>query len=162
MTPEQIAQLPYRQNVGIVLRKSDGRVFAGKRLERFEQYKFAWQMPQGGIDDGEIPKDAALREMYEETGVCGDSVHLAGETLDWINYDLPADILPQIWGGRYRGQTQKWYLFDFIGDDSAIDINTDKPEFSQWRWMSPSDIMSAIVPFKRATYQQVFREFAML
>lgn len=156
MTPEQIAALPYRRNVGIMLVNRDGNVFVGQRSDRYQE---AWQMPQGGIDNGESPRAAALRELEEEIGVAPDLVEIIAETEGWLPYDLPHDIVPQIWKGRYRGQEQKWFLMRFLGRDDQIDIATEHPEFSRWRWSSPDELLDRIVAFKREVYAKVLREF---
>lgn len=156
MTPEAIAALPYRPCVGVVLVNRDGLIFGGQRIDSDVP---AWQMPQGGIDPGETPQQAALRELWEETGVTADKVTLAGETDDWIAYDLPHDIVPRIWGGKYRGQKQKWVLARFLGTDGDIVIDTDHPEFSSWRWLCAADMLAEIVDFKRDVYARVFDVF---
>ena len=157
MTPEELAALPYRKNVGLVLINAEGLIFAGQRIDNPGH---AWQMPQGGIDAGERPKEAALRELYEETGVRADLVEKIAKTEDWLVYDLPAELIGNIWGGKYRGQKQKWFLFRFLGQDSDVNIATEHPEFSVWRWMEPAELVEKIVPFKRAVYEQVFDTFA--
>lgn len=156
MTAEDIAALPYRKNVGIVLMNAEGRVFAGQRIDSLGD---AWQMPQGGIDQGEKPKEAALRELWEETGVRADLVQKLAKTENWVTYDLPAELIGAIWGGKYRGQKQKWFLFRFLGQDSDVNIATDHPEFSVWQWMEPEELIEKIVPFKRAVYEEVFATF---
>ncbi len=157
MTPEEIAKLPYRRNVGVMLINADGRVFVGQRLDSETP---AWQMPQGGIDKGESPQDAALRELEEETGVSPDLVTMIAETDGWVAYDLPHDIVPRIWKGRYRGQEQKWFLMRFHGTDSQVNIEVDHQEFSEWCWLPVDQLVGAIVPFKRAVYEQVLAEFS--
>ncbi|THD76624.1 RNA pyrophosphohydrolase [Thalassobius vesicularis] len=157
MTPEEIAKLPYRRNVGVMLMNADGHVFVGQRLDNPGP---AWQMPQGGIDKGEEPRDAALRELEEETGVPAHLVELVAETDGWLPYDLPHDLVPRIWKGRYRGQEQKWYLLRFTGADADVNIQTSHPEFSEWRWLAPSDLVDNIVPFKREVYERVLNAFA--
>lgn len=159
MTPEDIARLPYRRNVGVMLVNRRGGVFVGQRRDRFED---AWQMPQGGIDDGETPRDAALRELQEETGVSPDLVEIVAETDAWLTYDLPHDIVPVIWKGRYRGQRQKWFLMRFLGRDDQVNIATEHPEFSTWRWQDPAHLIERIVEFKREVYARVLDEFAPL
>lgn len=159
MTPEEIAALPYRPCVGVVLMDKRGRVFAGQRIDSDVP---AWQMPQGGIDKGETAREAALRELGEETGVVPDLVKVAAETADWVTYDLPLDIVPRIWKGRFKGQKQRWVLLRFLGTDADIDIETEIPEFSEWRWLAPQDVLDSIVPFKRDVYASVFSEFASL
>ncbi len=159
MTPEEIARLPYRQNVGVMLMNHAGEVFVGQRLD---SEVAAWQMPQGGIDKGETPRDAALRELEEETGVSRDLVEIMAETEGWVAYDLPHDLVPKIWKGRYRGQEQKWFLMRFNGTDAEVKIDQEHPEFSAWRWIAPADLPGQIVPFKRAVYEAVLTEFAAL
>ena len=144
--------LPYRPCVGVVLARADGQVFAGERIDT----PGAWQMPQGGIDSGETPRRAALRELTEETGVRESLVTLEAETPGWITYDLPAHLLGEVWGGKYRGQRQKWFLARFAGEDADIDIATGHPEFLRWAWMPAEDILTQIVPFKRPVYEHVF------
>ena len=157
MTPEQIANLPYRQNVGVMLINAEGAAFVGQRLD---SEVAAWQMPQGGIDKGEDAETAALRELEEETGVSPDLVSLVAQTEGWISYDLPHDIVPKIWKGRFKGQEQKWFLFRFHGQDDQINIEVDHQEFSEWRWLPVDQLVANIVPFKRAVYEQVVAEFA--
>jgi len=157
MSPEEIAKLPYRPCVGVMLMNASGDIFVGQRRDRYTE---AWQMPQGGVDKGEAPSDAALRELWEETGVTSDLVQIVAETADWLPYDLPHDIVPQIWKGRYRGQEQKWFLLRFHGTDDQVNIETEHPEFSEWRWQPADQLVEHIVPFKRAVYVQVLEEFA--
>lgn len=159
MTPEEIAKLPYRPCVGVMLVNTAGHVFVGQRID---SEVAAWQMPQGGIDPGETPQIAAIRELWEETGVTADLVTIEAETAGWVPYDLPHDLVPKIWKGRYRGQEQKWVLMRFNGTDDAINIASDHPEFSEWRWLAPSELVANIVPFKRAVYETVLKEFEPL
>jgi len=149
--------LPYRRNVGIMLINPAGHAFVGQRLDSPVP---AWQMPQGGIDKGEEPREAALRELREETGVKKKLVRIEAEMPDWLTYDLPAEIQPLTWGGRYRGQKQKWFLMRFLGEDADIDIAGPPREFSEWRWLAPAELPGQIVPFKRAVYESVLRAFA--
>ncbi len=156
MTPDEIAMLPYRACVGVMLTNAEGLVFVGQRRDRDQD---AWQMPQGGVEKNEAPRDAALRELEEETGVSRDLVQIVAETAGWLAYDLPHDLVPKIWKGRYRGQEQKWFLMRFTGEDSQINIVTEHPEFSSWRWLPVADLVSGIVPFKRKVYEAVLAEF---
>ena len=157
LTSEAIAALPYRRNVGVMLVNRDGLVFVGQRIDSDIP---AWQMPQGGIDKGEDPRAAALREMTEETGVTPDLVTVEAETEGWIAYDLPHDMVPRIWKGRFRGQKQKWFLLRFHGTDDQVRIDADDhQEFSEWRWMAPDEVVEQIVPFKRPVYEQVVAAF---
>ena len=148
--------LPYRMGAGVVLINPDGLIFAGQRIDNPGP---AWQMPQGGIDKGETPREAALRELTEETGVSADLVEVMAETPDWITYELPPEILGRIWKGKYGGQKQKWFALRFLGSDSAVQIATEHPEFDRWQWMRAADLVDSIVPFKRALYVQVFDDF---
>lgn len=157
MTPEEIAKLPYRPCVGLMVRNAAGNVFVGQRNDR---YTDAWQMPQGGVDAGEDPAKAALRELWEETGITNDLVTITAETEDWLPYELPHDLVPQLWKGRYRGQEQKWFLLDFTGTDDQVNIETAHPEFSAWKWLPPSELLKHIVPFKRDVYAAVLDAFA--
>lgn len=154
-------KLPYRPCAGVVLINDKGLVFAGQRLDRpgTEISAPAWQMPQGGIDEGEKPSAAALRELWEETGVTADKVEVIAKSSDWVKYDLPPELLGKVWGGKYRGQKQRWFLMRFLGQDSDVNIATEHPEFSQWRWIRADEMLAAIVPFKRAVYEQVISDF---
>ena len=150
------AALPYRPCVGIVLVNREGLIFTGQRIDNPVP---AWQMPQGGIDDGEKPRAAALRELWEETGITGDLVEFVAKTPDWVTYDLPPELLGKVWGGKYRGQRQKWFLFRYLGRDDQVAIATEHPEFSCWRWIGADEMIASIVPFKRAVYQEVVGAF---
>lgn len=159
LSAEAIASLPYRPCVGVVLINAAREVFAGQRADMTTP---AWQMPQGGIDAGETPQEAALRELREETGLRAQDVILRGQTRDWLTYDLPPEVIPNRWGGRFRGQKQHWVLAELIAPDSAIDLTHEDIEFSAWRWMTAPDLLAAIVPFKRDSYAQVFAEFGLV
>jgi putative (di)nucleoside polyphosphate hydrolase len=156
MSPDQINALPYRPCVGMMICNLEGRIFAGQRLDSNLD---AWQMPQGGVEKGEEPREAALRELEEETGIPEDAVNILAETADWIPYDLPHHLVPKLWNGKYRGQKQRWFLMRFTGDDSLINIQTKHPEFTRWCWLPADELLSRIVPFKRDTYERVIREF---
>ncbi len=157
MTPDEIATLPYRPCVGVVLTDGQGRIFAGQRSDMDTP---AWQMPQGGMDKGETPVEAGLRELKEETGVRKRHVTVIGETAEWLPYDLPAEVLP--YRGKYRGQTQKWILVRLDAGDEVIDLTHEDVEFSDWRWMTGAELLGEIVEFKRPIYQAVLEEFELV
>lgn len=144
----------YRLCAGAMLLNRRGQVWMGQRIDT----PGAWQMPQGGIDDGEAPADAARRELHEEIGC--DNVVLLGEAEGWLIYELPPDLAGKVWGGKYRGQMQKWFAFRFLGDDSDIDVHgVDTPEFDDWRWVDIAEVPGLIVDFKRSVYEAVVAEF---
>ena len=148
-------QRPYRPCVGIFLLNNDGLVFAGRRIDSRAE---AWQMPQGGIDAGESPLQACMREMREEIGT--NTAELLSQHDDWLYYDIPLPLADRLWQGRYKGQKQKWMALRFTGDDSDINIATEEPEFCEWKWLSPHDLVDLAVPFKRDVYQNVLAAFA--
>lgn len=153
-----MTRLPLRPCVGVLLCNADRLVFAGQRVDRFAD---AWQMPQGGIDTGETPQAAALRELHEETGLSASQVAVLDESDAWLDYDLPAGLVGRLWNGKYRGQTQKWFACRLQAGEEAIDIAAGpRPEFRCWAWMRPADLAERVVPFKRAVYDRVFAEFA--
>ncbi len=162
----RVEDLPYRPCVGVVLINSQGLVFVGRRKKEagpeHVDDRHSWQMPQGGIDQGEDPYTAALRELAEETNVT--SVSLLAETPDWLTYDLPAEVIGIAWKGRFRGQKQKWFAFRFEGEESEIDIANPagghKPEFDAWRWERMANLPDLIIPFKRPVYESVVAAFA--
>lgn len=145
--------LPYRQGVGLMLFNAEGRVFVARRIDTAD----AWQMPQGGIDKGEEPRQTALRELEEEIGT--NRAEIIAESRDWLTYDLPHHLVGKVWKGRYRGQRQKWFALRFTGQDADIDIATSHPEFDAWKWVRFPDLIDLIVPFKRELYTAVMGEF---
>ena len=147
--------LPYRLGVGLVIINDQLEIFTGRRLDNTK----AWQMPQGGIDNNEIPLEAAYREMYEETGIKKSKVTLLKQTKTWYRYDLPQEIQNKFWGGKFRGQSQKWFLFKFIGTEFDINIETKDQEFSDWKWSKKTEMLDSIVSFKRSLYQSVLKDF---
>jgi putative (di)nucleoside polyphosphate hydrolase len=140
-----------------MLMNRDGQVFVGQRMDSTIE---AWQMPQGGIDPGETAHDAAVRELWEETGVAAELVELIAEAPEELQYDLPDDLIGKVWKGKWRGQRQRWFLLRFLGEDGDIDIATAHPEFRAWRWAEPADLPELIVPFKRALYTRLLELFA--
>ncbi len=149
------AGLPYRPGAGVVLVNADGLIWAGERIDCPE----AWQMPQGGIDKGETPLEAAIRELEEETGLPRDAAEVIALTPDWIYYDLPDDLVGKMWKGKFGGQRQIWALARFTGRDDQVNIVTEHPEFARWDWMRANDLLDKIVPFKRDLYRQVLSAF---
>jgi putative (di)nucleoside polyphosphate hydrolase len=146
--------LPYRPCVGVMLINSEGLVFVGRRIDQTVE---GWQMPQGGIDPGETPGQAALRELKEEIGT--DKARPLREMEGWLDYDLPQHLLGVALKGRYRGQRQKWIAMRFTGRDGDIDVNTHEPEFADWKWLAMEALPRLIVPFKRDTYAKVIDAF---
>lgn len=155
----EIDALPYRPCVGLMILDTAGRIFAGQRIDGMYD---AWQMPQGGIDEGETARAAALRELTEETGITPDLVEIIRESRDWLPYDLPRHLVPKLWNGRFRGQKQRWFAIRFLGADADVNIATAEPEFRVWAWMAHEELIGCIVPFKRDTYARVFAEFGDL
>ena len=148
----------YRRGVGVMLLNRDGKVFVGARIDNTDE---AWQMPQGGVDEGEDdPWTTALRELEEETGIPPHLVERIADCPERLKYDLPPDLRSKLWGGKWVGQDQDWYLVRFLGDDTDIDIATKHPEFRDWKWVEPSQLPDLIVPFKRDLYRRLLREFA--
>jgi putative (di)nucleoside polyphosphate hydrolase len=158
--------LPYRPCVGLMVLNRDGLAFIGRRIDGPEHVDetHAWQMPQGGVDKGEDPWPAALRELREETNI--RSVEKLGEIAEWLTYDLPPELVGHAWGGRYRGQTQKWYALRFVGPENEINIahpaGGHEPEFVEWRWEPMENLPELVVPFKREVYQYVVDAFRHL
>ena len=150
-------QLPFRHGVGMMILNKQGHIFVGKRVEsKFE----AWQMPQGGILTGETPSRAVFREMKEEIG--SDYGNIIAETKKWYSYNIPDFLISKLWAGQYKGQKQKWFLVEFTGSDADINVDTETPEFREWRWVPKEEILDIIVPFKKRLYMAVIKEFEHL
>jgi putative (di)nucleoside polyphosphate hydrolase len=147
----------YRPGVGVMLLDAQKRVFVGRRIDMAGDN---WQMPQGGIDKGETPREAALRELKEEAGT--DRAEVLAEAARWLRYDVPKEVAGRLWRGRYRGQMQKWFAMRFTGRDGDIDLATHHPEFNAWKWVAPAELPRLIVPFKRQLYLDILAEFAPL
>lgn len=150
-------RLPYRPCVGAMLLNDANEVFVGQRIDTRAE---AWQMPQGGMDEGEDPRETLFRELKEEIGTA--KADIIAESERWLTYDLPEELIGELWGGNYRGQKQKWYALRFTGSDNDININTEEPEFRAWRWVPPAHLPELIVSFKRPLYEQILKEFAHL
>ncbi|MCH9809267.1 MAG: RNA pyrophosphohydrolase [Alphaproteobacteria bacterium] len=167
MAKKRADELGYRPCVGIMVLNQRNQVWIGRRtgsktLKDPGQQGLWWQMPQGGIDEGEDPAQAAFRELFEETGIERGSVSIIGETNDWLRYDLPDQLVGKKWGGKYRGQRQKWFAMRFTGLDAEVNINPLPPhevEFDDWRWADHGEVLDCIVPFKREVYVAVLEEF---
>ncbi len=154
-------EMGYRPCVGVMLVNKEGRVFVGRRIDNREGDW--WQMPQGGVDEGEDLKEAALRELAEETGAKAEHVSLVGQTAEPIRYDLPEELMGKLWGGKYRGQEQIWFLARFSGADEDIDLAAhNPPEFCDWKWVDAEQLPELIVPFKKRVYRAVLEEFREL
>lgn len=145
----------YRKGVGIMLLNERGEVFVGQRYDSTAE---AWQMPQGGIDEGEDPQTTLFREMLEEIGT--DKAEIIAENDGWLFYDLPTELQKRFWGGKYLGQMQKWFLLKFAGTDDDINIHTEDAEFKDWKWVKPQELPAIIVPFKQELYKNLLEEFA--
>ena len=150
---ENFQKLPYRNGVGIVVLNNENKVFVAKRIDNPKNF---WQMPQGGVDEGENLLNAAYRELKEETSIF--NVKLIKEIEDWTQYDLPSKLIGIIWKGRYKGQKQKWFIFKFLGNDTEINIKTKNPEFLDWKWIEIGKITEIVVDFKKEVYQKVEKE----
>lgn len=157
MTAVELDRLPYRRGVGIMLLNPASEVLVAQRIDMPSD---AWQMPQGGIDVDETPEAAAWREMQEEIGT--SAATMLAESRRWCRYDLPPELVPRLWQGRYRGQEQKWFAFRFTGTDADIAIDSDHAEFSRWKWTSMASLPGLIVPFKRQLYAELVAEFGHL
>lgn len=147
----------YRKGVGIVIINNQKEIFVGKRIDNHSD---SWQMPQGGIDDGENEDFAMYRELLEETGIKKDSVKFIKKSCQYYYYNLPYKLQKKFWGGKFLGQKQRWYLLEFVGDSSKININTEDPEFSDWKWVTKNDAIGYIVNFKQNLYKDVIAEFS--
>ena len=147
----------YRRGVGVMLLNRQGKAFVGARIDNTDE---AWQMPQGGIDEGEEPWATALRELEEETGIAPHLVERIADVPERLKYDLPEELRGKLWGGKWAGQDQDWYLVRFLGRDSDVNIATKHPEFRDWKWVEPSELPELIVPFKRDLYRRLIAEFA--
>ncbi len=148
--------LPYRPAAGVMLINRARKVWVGQRLDSTLE---AWQMPQGGLDEGESPEQGALRELEEETGISPDLVEIVARCPDELTYDLPDDLIGKLWKGRWRGQRQTWFLARFLGEDKDVHIDTPEPEFRAWKWAAPAELPAMIVPFKKTLYEQVIAAF---
>ena len=157
------SHLPYRPCVGVMLVNAAGLAFVGRRIDtrgQPDEGGVYWQMPQGGVDEGEELRAAALRELWEETGVEEQHVTLLAQTRDEVLYDLPDELIGKLWKGQYRGQRQYWFLARFGGDDADIHLERhDPPEFAEWQWVDPLTLPDLIVPFKKRVYRAVLDEF---
>lgn len=147
----------YRRGVGVMLLNADKKVWVGARIDNTDD---AWQMPQGGMDDGEEPWATALRELEEETGIKPHLVERLADAPERLRYELPEDLRGKLWGGKWIGQDQDWYLCRFLGEESDIDIATEHPEFREWRWVEPAHLPDLIVPFKRDLYRAIIAHFS--
>ena len=146
----------YRPNVGMMIINQKKEIFVGKRIDHPSNF---WQMPQGGIDAQEIPSIAALREMEEEVGIKKNNVDLLTESKDWYYYSIPSDLAKTLWKGKYKGQRQKWFLYKFKGTEKDINIHTEHPEFSDYKWVTKDFLVPNIVPFKKKIYEKLLLEF---
>jgi putative (di)nucleoside polyphosphate hydrolase len=146
----------YRRGVGIMLLNRDGQVWVGRRIDNSDE---AWQMPQGGIDEGEEPWATALRELEEETGIAPHLVERLSQCPERLRYDLPPNLRSKLWGGKWKGQLQDWFVARFLGTNDDVDIATSDPEFCDWKWVDPDDLPELIVPFKRDLYRRLLTEF---
>ena len=151
-----MSEARYRRGVGVMLLNRDGQVWVGRRIDRTTE---AWQMPQGGIDAGEEPWPAALRELEEETGIAPHLVERVVQCPERLRYELPVELVAKLWGGKWRGQEQDWFLCRFLGHESDINIAAGDAEFDAWKWVDPADLPDLIVPFKRDLYRQLIAQF---
>ena len=147
----------YRKGVGIMLVNEYNMIWVGRRIDLTSQ---CWQMPQGGIDDGESPEAAALRELYEETGAHAGLVEILAISKGWYHYEIPPELKATVWKGRYDGQKQRWYVMRYLGQDRHINLTVSKPEFSEWRWSTSADLVKFAVRFKVPLYESLINEFS--
>ena len=154
---EEKSLLKYRKCVGMMIINKEKKILVGRRIDHPSGF---WQMPQGGIENGESPRNAGLREMKEEIG--SNNVKLIGEIDNWLNYDIPQKLSSKLWNGKYRGQTQKWLAFRFLGNDEEINIDTEDPEFKEWKWEEHKNLVNLAVPFKKDIYKKIINEFSHL
>jgi len=152
-----VSDAGYRPAVGVMLVNAAGKVWVGQRLDNSLE---AWQMPQGGLDQGEEPLEGALRELEEETGISRNLVELVAQAKEELTYDLPEDLIGKVWKKNWRGQRQTWFLMRFLGEDEDVNIETAEPEFRAWKWSEPAELPAMIVPFKQKLYQDVVASFA--
>ena len=157
MSKAEASSLPYRPAAGVMLLNREGKVFVAQRLDSTLE---AWQMPQGGLDEGEDPETGALRELEEETGIGPEHVEILARAPADLYYDLPEDLVGKLWKGKWRGQRQTWFLVRFTGGDEDVNIETAHPEFRAWKWAEPSELPAMIVPFKRKLYEDLLEAFA--
>lgn len=151
-----MTDLPYRPAAGVMLLNSAGQVFVAQRLDSTLE---AWQMPQGGLDEGEEAEAGALRELEEETGIAAHLVEIVARAPEELLYDLPEDLIGKLWGGRWRGQRQAWFLCRFLGEDGDVNLDTAEPEFRAWKWADSEELPAMIVPFKKKLYEEVLEAF---
>jgi putative (di)nucleoside polyphosphate hydrolase len=149
--------LPYRPGAGVMLLNRDGKAFVAQRLDSTLE---AWQMPQGGLDEGEDPEEGALRELEEETGIKRDKIEIVARCPVELTYDLPPDLVGKMWKGKWRGQRQTWFLMRFLGEDKDVNLETADPEFRSWKWAEPTELPAMIVPFKKEMYAKLLEAFA--
>jgi putative (di)nucleoside polyphosphate hydrolase len=157
MTKADASSLPYRPAAGVMLLNAEGKVFVAQRLDSSLE---AWQMPQGGLDEGEDPETGALRELEEETGIGREHVEIVARAPKELYYDLPEDLVGKLWKGKWRGQRQTWFLCRFTGTDADVNIETAHPEFRAWKWAEPAELPAMIVPFKKKLYEDVIDAFS--
>ena len=146
----------YRRGAGVMLLNREGKVFVAARIDNPAD---AWQMPQGGLDDGEEPWDGALRELEEETSIGRDLVERIAHCAEPLRYELPDELAAKVWGGKWKGQIQHWFLARFTGGDEEVNLDTEHPEFRDWKWVEPDRLPELIVPFKQGLYRRILREF---